>query len=210
MYAFLSKLLISGKLKFDAGRIIAFDEPFTLVPMISIKKMTDDAISRGLPAVCDLYFYGWAYGYAVTKELIKLFKLKQFEERYKISMDVASMVGFGDYQTLSFKRGDHAKFKVVKNPFALQYHPSKDSFCHYLRGMEAGGGTLVHETLMNNIEFECAATNGQYCLHANLNRENISKVPKELIDKQLDVEYLKKRQTDFVREMGDDPSKLGL
>jgi len=210
MYAFLSKLLISGKLKFDQGKILAFDEPFTLVPMVSIKEMTNDAINGGIKEISDLYYYGWVYGYTVTKELIKLFVLKKFEERYKISMDVASMVGFGDYTTLSFKRGEHAKFQIHKNPFAMQYYQSKQKImcCHYLRGMEAGGGTLVHETLMNNIEFECTAINGQNCIHANLNEDKWKQVPSELLDSQLDIEYLRKRQKEFVISMGDDPANL--
>jgi len=210
MYGLLSKLLVSGKLKFEQGRITAFKDPFALIDLYSLKEITDDALEGGIKEISNLYFYGWVYGYHTTKNMIELLKLKQFEERYKISMDVIGLLGFGDYQTLSFKRADHAKFKVIQNPFALLYHPSDKSVCHYIRGMEAGGGTLVHGTLIDNVEFECAAKNGKYCIHANLNQKNLAAVDKSVLDSQLDLDLIKTRQRKFIKEMGDDPKKLGL
>ena len=203
MYAFLSKLLISGKLKFSEGRITAFEEPFSLVPMVSIKAMTDDAISEGIKAISDLYYYGWIYGYEVTKELVNIFKLKKFEERYQISMQVASMVGFGDFKTQMFERAKIADFKVLKNPFALQYYKSDAHVCHYLRGMEAGGGTIVHETIINNIEFECTCNNGEFCHHKNLNQSLMEQVDKKLLNEQLDLDYVLKRERDYISKVGD-------
>ena len=194
---------MSGKMSFSEGRINAFDLPFSLVPMTSIKAMIDDAIEGGIKEISDLYFYGWVYGYDVTKELVRLFKLRQFEERYMISMQVASMVGFGDFHTLLFKRAEVADFKVLKNPFALQYFKSKDMFCHYLRGMEAGGGTIVHESIMNNIEFECTAQNGEYCHHKNLNYTLVKKVDANLLNSQLDLKYVLKRERNHISESGD-------
>lgn len=211
MYALLSKLLLSGKLKFEHGKIIAFDEPFGLIPMISLKKITDDAIARGPKGILDLYLEGWIYGLAITKNLIRMFKLKKFEERYKVAMDIVGVVGFGDYQTLSFKRADHAKFKVVGNPFAKLYYPSKgQKICHYLRGMEAGGGTLVHETIMNNIEFECASETGNDCLHANLAKHRLAEVDEKLVKSQLDLDYLLPKQAEILKRYGYDPKEFGI
>ena len=76
--------------------------------------------------------------------------------------------------------------------------------------MEAGGGTIVHEVLINNLEFECAAINGKYCLHANLSQDNIDKSDKKLISSQLDRKYLRKRQEQVLKETGNDPSKYGF
>lgn len=210
MYAFLTKLLVSGKVRFDEGTIWLFNQPFSLIPLTSFKQMTDDAMERDLRAISDLYFYGWVYGYTVTKSLIAALNLKIFEERYKISMDIVSMVGFGDYRTLEFVRGKFAHFKVIENHFGMMYYPSDKFVCHYLRGMEAGGGTLVHETLMNNIEFECAAVNGHNCVHKNLNQEELSKVDRKLVESQLDIPYLKERQRKVVEHCGDDPKKFGF
>jgi hypothetical protein len=203
MYSFLSKLLMSGKLKFNEGRITAFNQPFSLVPMVSIKAMTDDAVDGGIRSISQLYFYGWIYGYEVTKELEAMFNLKKFEERYQISMQVASMVGFGDFKTSSFERGKLADFRVLKNPFALQYYKSNNLVCHYLRGMEAGGGTIVHETIMNNIEFECTCNNGEFCHHKNLSMEKLNEVDKKLVDSQLDLNYLLDLEKKYVVKAGD-------
>lgn len=210
MYGLLSKLILTKKLQFAQGKIIGFDIPFSFVPMVSLKQMTDDAINSGSKGITDLYFYGWVYGFVVTKNMIRLFNLKKFEERYKTTMDIIGVLGYGDYQTLSFKRGDYSKFKVLGNPFALLYHPSNKLVCHYIRGMEAGGGTLVHETLMDNIEFECAATNGQYCIHANLNQSNIDNLDKNLANSQIDRDYVKKRQKKLLEEQGYKPADFGF
>jgi len=210
MYAYLTKLIISKKLQFTQGKILCFDVPFALIPMESIKYMTDDGIKRGIRGITDVYFYGWVYGFIVTKNMIRLMNLRKFEERYKVSMDVVGVIGFGDYKTESFKRGVHAQFKVLGNPFALEYHPSEDFVCHYLRGMEAGGGTLVHETLMDCIEFDCAAKNGQYCIHANLNLEELEKVDKKLIATQIDFKYVRPKQKALLETHGYNPKDYGL
>lgn len=209
-YRLLTKLLISGKVKFTAGKIIAFDNYFALVPLLFIKEMTDDAMKLGKKAINDLYFYGWLYGLATTKDIVRIFKLRKFEERYKVCMDIIGVLGFGDYKTLSFKRADHAKFKVLDNPFAKQYYPSDKLVCHFLRGVEAGGGTLVHEILINNIEFECTAGNRIYCLHSNLSPENIDKLDKRLVDSQLDRQYLLKKQKEVMERYGYNPSDFGI
>ncbi|MFH1895725.1 MAG: hypothetical protein ABIJ74_04100 [archaeon] len=201
---------MTGKLKFSEGGITAFDEPFCLLDLYSLKKMTDDAIEGGPREISRLYFYGWTYGYRTTKNMVRILNLRQFEERYKVSMDIIGLLGFGDYKTLSFKRADHAKFDVLGNPFALQYHPFNKFVCHFIRGMEAGGGTLVHEVLINNLEFECAAINGKKCHHENLNQANINGLDKKFVSEQLDLDYLKKRQRELVLDLGDDPAKLGF
>ncbi|PIU21320.1 MAG: hypothetical protein COT15_03100 [Candidatus Diapherotrites archaeon CG08_land_8_20_14_0_20_34_12] len=211
MYTLLSKLLLTGKLKFEQGKIVAFDEPFALVPMVSLKKITDDAIAKGQQNIQDVYLEGWIYGLAVTKNLIKLFNLKKFEERYKIAMDIIGVIGFGDYQTLSFKRADHAKFRVIGNPFAKLYYPSKGlKICHYIRGMEAGGGTLVHETIMNNIEFECASETGNDCIHANLAKHRLAEIDKSLVESQLDLNYLLPKQAKILETYGYNPKEFNI
>jgi len=210
MYGLISKLLISGNLKFEPGRITVFTNSFSLIDMFALKKMTDDAEAEGIKGISDLYFYGWAFGYHTTRKIIELLKLRKFEERYKITMDVIGLLGFGDYKTTSFKHAEHANFKVLGNPFAHQYYPGKKFVCHYIRGMEAGGGSLVHESHFDNIEFDCEAVNGSFCHHQNLSQENMDKVDKKLIKSQIDRPYVKKRQIEVIEEIGDDPSNIGL
>ena len=213
MYGLLSKLMISGKLKFKEGEIDVFDEPFAFVHMASIMQMTKDVMEKyqkgDKQPLQDLYFYGWVYGFVTTLAMIKKFKLKIFEERYKVSMDIAALCGFGDYKTLSFIRG-HAHFKVIKNPFALLFHPCNDLVDHYLRGMNAGGGTLVHEQIINCIEFECAAKNGSYCIFDNVNKSEMDKFDKNLVESQVDYDYLLKRQRILIEQCKEDPAKFGI
>lgn len=209
MYGLLSKLLISKKLKFEEGEIILFDEPVAFVPMASLVAMTRDATKKGYRAINELYYYGWVYGFVVTLGMVKKFKLKKFEERYKVSMDIASLAGFGDYKTLNFKPG-HSHFDVLKNPFAMEFYPSKQMVDHYLRGMNAGGGTLVHEQIMNCIEFECTAQNETHCLFDNVNKKEMDKFDQKLVKSQIDYNYLLKRQKALIEECKEDPARFGL
>lgn len=199
MYGFLSKLIISKQLKFNEGEIVLFGEPIAFMPMASLFYMTKDAIKNGKKAINDLYYYGWVYGYVLTLAMVKKFGLRKFEERYKVSMDIASLCGFGDYKTLDFVKG-HSNFKVLKNPFALEFYPSKNMVDHYLRGMNAGGGSLVHMKIINCIEFECAAKNGSYCRFENLDKKRLDKVDKKLVDSQLDYKYLLKKQKTLIED----------
>jgi hypothetical protein len=209
MYGLITKLLVSGKLKFKEGEIDIFGEPFAFVPMASIIQMTRDAMKEGKRSINKLYFYGWVYGFVVTLGMVKKFKLKKFEERYKISMDIAALVGFGDYQTLNFKPG-HSHFKTIKNPFALEFYPSKVLVDHYLRGMNAGGGAVVHEEIMNCIESKCAAQNGSFCLFDNASPDEMDKLDQKLVKSQLEYNYLLKRQRELILECREKPKKYGL
>ena len=203
MYAFLTKLLITHKISFEEGRIKLFNEPYAIIGMSSLKEMTEDAVSRGIKDISDLYYYGWVFGFTGVKSAVKMFKLKKFQDRYKLSMDVAALIGFGDYKTIAYKRGQYAKFKVLKNPFALQFHPSKQMVDHYLRGVNAGGGTVGHEVLMQCIELDCAAQNGKECLFINVSEEALDKLDKKTVSSQLNIEYVKKKQTALLEELGE-------
>ena len=207
MYGFLTKLFLSKRLKLEQGKVTIFDEPFAFVPMVSLAQMTKDAIERGRQAINDLYFYGWVYGYEVTRHVLQSFGLhtglQSFNDRYTVVMNIVEMVGFGDYKTYSFKVGD-ARFKNFDNPFALRFYPSQIMVDHYLGGMNAGGGTLVHEVLINCIELDCAAINGKYCEFVNGSNETLKTFDPKLVNSQLDLEYLLTREKKFIEEMGDE------
>jgi hypothetical protein len=207
MYGFLTKLVLSKRLKLEEGKITIFDEPFAFVPMVSLVQMTKDAVERGTQALNDLYFYGWVYGYEVTRHVLKSFGLhtglQSFNDRYSVVMNIVELVGFGDYKTSVFKVGD-ARFKNFDNPFALKFYPSNAMVDHYLRGMNAGGGTLVHEVLINCIELECAAINGKYCNFVNASNDTLKQFDQNLVNSQLDLNYLTTREKKFIEEMGDE------
>jgi predicted hydrocarbon binding protein len=173
----------------------------------TLKVITDDAIKEGFRSINELYFYGWHFGYTFTYELAKAFELKKFEERYKVIMDIAELIGFGAYETLHFKQGHHSKFKNIKNPFALLYYPSNQLVCHFVRGMNAGGGTIVHEKLMQGIEVDCCAKNNEFCLFYNVSEQALKELDQNLVKQQLDLKWLKKKQVELIKNLGHDPKK---
>src|SRR3989338_2224852 len=211
MYGLLTKLLLRGNLAFKPCEIVAFDDHFLLLNVRSLKYLTDSAEKNGIRGITDLYLAGWYYGIYTTKGIIKAYNLKKFEERYKVVMDLIGVLGMGDYKTLVFQRGVNSKFNVIETSFSKLYYPSKDEkfVCHYIRGIEAGGGTLVHEALMNNIEHECAAINGAHCVHENLNRERILNIDKSILAKQIDLDYAIEKERDILIELGYDPKLFG-
>ena len=208
VYGLLTKLIVSGKLKFEEGRIVFTDHFMTLISELTLKEMTLDAMKKGKKAINQLYFYGWHYGFTFTNSYMKTFSLRPFEETFKLIMDVASLIGFGDYQTLEFRQRKFSRFKNIQNPFGLLFYPSNEKVCHYIRGMNAGGGAALHDVLMNGIELNCIANNKQYCLFMNVNNrillENYSDVAKE----QLDLKWLEGKQIELIKSYGFDPSKF--
>jgi hypothetical protein len=204
MYTLLSKLLLSGKMKFNIGRINMFGDAMVIISANSLKKMSDDAMQNGKKGIMDLYLQGWAYGFKITLDLSKSLKLKTFEDKYRISMDIISLIGFGDYKTVSYRKGN-AYWKVLNNPFAMQYYKTDKMVDHYLRGVNAGGGTIVQDNLMYCIEKECTAQNGKYCLQANLETKLLGSVDKKIVDEQLDINYLIPKQREIIESCGQKP-----
>lgn len=205
LYEFMTKLLISGKLKFKPGEITLIGDPMSIVSMKMLKSMTDDMTKDGKKGINEIYYWGWVFGYEFTYKLAQALKLKKFEERYKVVMDTAALIGFGDYQTLNFEKAKYAKYKALQNPFAKQYYPSKECVDHLLRGMNAGGGTVVHERIINCVELECAAQNNNYCLFINATDDVLATLDQKIVEAQLDVKNLRTRQINLIKEMGHDP-----
>ncbi len=208
MYGFITKLLVSGKLKFEEGKIIFAEDPMTFFPLKTMKEMTIDAMGKGKKAVQELYYYGWHFGYTFTRDYMKTLKLRPFEETYKLIMEVAALIGYGDYKTLSFEQKKYSKFKNIDNPFGKLFYPSKEKVCHFARGMNAGGGTALHGVLMNGIELECTANNGKYCLFMNVANSILKEKYSKISKKQLDFKWLKPKQLAVIEESGEDPNKF--
>ena len=204
MTHFLMRLIMSGQLKLDEGKLSIMEEPVSIITTNFLIEITRMALKKGIKEFDDLYFETWMAGYKITKRMAEGFKLKTFEDRYKLSMDFISMGGFGVYKSLDFKGGYYAHFRNEKNPLALGFYPSKQKVDYFLMGANAGGGTIVHERLINCIEIECAAMNGEYCEFLNARNDILMKNYPKLVKKQLDLKYLTKKQLKFIKEQGDD------
>ena len=199
----MSKMVLTGKLKFTPGKIDVLGDSMAIMSMEALKQITADALSRGREGRMGLYYEGWVYGYTFTYRFAKVLGLKVFEERYRTIMETAAMIGFGDFKTLEFRPG-YAHYQVLANPFALQYHPSKEMVDILLAGMNAGGGTVVHERLINCIEFQCAAQNGRICEFKNLEPKEIYLLDPAIVEPQLDMEQLVPKELHLIESLGHD------
>ncbi len=202
----ITKMMISGNIKFEKGQINLMGEKVFMIPVNYFAEETRKAIKEGKEAIMDIYWSAWVAGYYIMKNFVKVYKLKKFEERYKISMDVLQLAGMGFYETINFKRGEHTYFKTLNNPLPQFFYPFPEPVCHFIRGANAGGGTWVHEKIMNCIEETCEAQNGKECVFLNASEEIIKKrVKKNVLNSQFtDINKLIKMQKKFVKSHGDE------
>lgn len=196
--------MMAQQVSFKEGHVqfLGEDVAFTPVRFIAEETMKN----KNLADINGFYFSAWKSGYLITHKMVQKYNLKKFEERYRVSMDTLSMMGMGAYKTLEFKRAEYAHFKSFENPLAKFLRgKSNDPVDHFMRGANGGGGTIVHEVLINCIEVKCAAQGGDICEFYNLNNDRIDKFKdKNLIDKQLDMKYLIEEETEFVKALGHD------
>jgi len=204
MYGLVSKLLISRNLRFEEGKIIVLDEPVCMLPLVYVKIATDLSMkhheaNRNDRSLEEMYFEAWVAGYEITKNLTRIYKLNKFEERYRVTMDLVSLFGFGKYETFEFESKKYAYFKVIKNPMALEFYPSKKKVDVFLAGANAGGGVIVHETLINCVELECAAINGQFCKFVNCNYELFKQYTEKGETYDMDWDYVIKKEIEYIK-----------
>ncbi|UCG95710.1 MAG: hypothetical protein JSV92_01510 [archaeon] len=202
----ITKMLISGNIKFKEGQIVLMGEKVFLLPVSYFAEETRRAMKEGMDNIMDIYWSAWVAGYHIMKNFVRGYKLKKFEERYKVAMDVLQLAGMGFYETINFKRGEYTYFKTRNNPLAQSFFPSKKPICHFIRGANAGGGVWVHETIMNCLEEECESQNHKECVFLNATIDVLRKrVKSSYIKKQFaDIDSLIERQKEFVKRMGDE------
>jgi len=205
MLRWLSKLLISGNLKFSNGQMILLGEKVFIVPVNYFVEETKKAITD-TKKIMEIYWSAWAAGYMIMKTFVKIYKLKKFEERYKIAMDVLQLAGMGNYETIEFRKKEFTYFKTKNNPLPRTLYPQKKPVCHFIRGANAGGGTWVHEKIMNGIEEKCEAQNKNVCVFLNATTDVLkSRVKPEIIKQQLpNLNSLIKKQKAFIKSHGDE------
>lgn len=202
MYGFISKLLFSRKLKFEKGKIVLLDQPMAFVPVEFFIEETKRILKNNdKEEMTRLYFDAWKSGVFFMRDFSKGYNVKKFEDRYNLAMEIISMAGFGDYKTVAFKGGVFAHFNIINNPIAEYFHPSKIPVDFITRGFNAGGGTIVHETIINTIETECKAINGKMCVHINASVPYLKKYKdQKLVKEQLDMKFLLPQQIKFIKE----------
>ncbi len=200
-YSFLSKLLISRQLKFEKGQIILLNRPMAFVPIEFYIHITKEVL-KSYKEIREIYLDAWKAGVIFMRDVAEKYSMEKFEERYKNAMDIISSAGFGDYQTLEFEAGKFSHFKILNNPIAEKFYPSKVPVDHILRGFNAGGGTPVHERIINTIETDCKSMNGKFCIHVNATKEILKKYKDQrLVKSQLDLNYLFKKQKAFLKKI---------
>lgn len=202
MYGFISKLLLSRKLKFDRGKIKLLDQDMAFIPVeyfIEETRRVLEADDR--KEMMRLYFDAWKSGVFFMKDFCKAYEVKKFEDRYNLAMETISMAGFGDYKTLGFKGGVFAEFNIFNNPVSEFFYPSKIPVDFITRGFNAGGGTIVHETIINTIETACKAINGKMCTHINASLPFLKNYKNQkIISEQLDLGWLLPLQKKFITD----------
>ena len=205
MLKWLSKLLISGNLKFENGQMVLLGEKVFIVPVNYFVEDTEKTFDDK-KKMMDIYWASWTAGYRIMKTFVKKYKLRKFEERYKIAMDVLQLAGMGHYETIEFKNKEFTYFKTRNNPLPRKLYPQKFPVCHFIRGANAGGGTWVHEKIMNGIEEKCEAQNKNVCVFLNGTTEVLKKrIKGDMIKQQLpDFDTLLAKEQEFVKKEGDE------
>ena len=203
MYEFLQKLLMAQQVSFKEGHVQFLGENVSFTPVSFLKEITNQYLEDG--DIHNLYLASWKAGYKITYKMVQKYGLKKFEERYRVAMDTVSMMGLGTYTTREFERAQYAHFDVFENPLAEMLKPSQDPVCHFLRGANGGGGTIVHEVIINCIEEKCLAQGAPNCAFFNLNMERLRRyVNQDLVKKQLDLDFLLAEEKRFIKSLGHD------
>lgn len=195
---------MAQQVSFKEGHVQFLGEDVAFTPVSFLAEETKRYIDSG--DLTGFYFSAWKSGYNITYKMVQKYGLKKFEERYRVAMDTLSMMGLGAYKTIEFKRAEYAHFKSIDNPLAIFLrNKSELPVDHFMRGANGGGGTIVHEVLINCVEIKCAAQGGNICEFYNLNNERVDKFKnKKLLDTQLDMSYLKEVEINYIKALGHD------
>ncbi len=203
----LVKLLATGHISLKEGEIKIVGQRVAAVPIefylgltrntISLQEKDPDAVSR-------LYLNGWISGYVYMVNFEKDYKVKSEQDRYRLGMDIASFAGLGDYETTEWVPGKYSKFRILDNPIGPSLYPSKKPVDHLIRGLQGGGGSIVHHKIVQCVETSCAAVvGGSTCEMINAPMDVLEEM--DLSDKtteQINIDYVLPRQKEFVKNFG--------
>ena len=206
MMGFFMKLLMARQVKIEKGEFRLFNQNVTVLPasfIVALTKYFMRAKDRKR-SLSDFYFMSWAISFDFMERFSEKFKVKTFEDRYKLGMDVVAMSGLGDYKTIKWVKGKLSHVYVMNNPIARFFQPSKVPVDYFYSGVTAGGGMIVHklkkEHIFHCVETECHAMNGKRCVFVSATEEMHKKMGTwDKFLKDIDLEYILPKQMEFFK-----------
>lgn len=188
----LIKLLVSGLIKISKGNIKVFGMDMGLLPIFYVYLLTKEYLLKDKDARTKFYFLAWSSGLLIMKRFEEEVKIKDPKESYLYGMDLATFMGFGEFKTLEYSVGDYALFEVPNNPLIKYFYPSKEPVDYFISAFQAGGGSVSHRNIIENLELECGAMTGKpSCLFLNATIDEFKrrKVYKEL-ERRIDIKKI--------------------
>ncbi len=195
---FLFKLLATKKLIFEDGKISLGITDYNLLPTIFISSLTEYFHSRN--DMNKLYLISWFWGFECVKYANKTLGLDSQEEIYSVGMDLAASMGMGVYDTNNYYPGRYTKFKIKENPYLkdLKLEKFEKPVDIFTAGAMAGGGSLVHKEVCQNIELKCKALGASDCEFITATRKEFEKRD---MWKEVDERYSVTQFIEFQKEV---------
>jgi len=200
------KLLTHGEMTFKSGQISLMGQNINILPTNYFVGLTHHFLKEAKTdkhALDNLYLVGWFSSYDYMSRFEKAYGVKSFVDRYRLGMDVVDMSGFGDYKTIKWADGSLSYFYILNNPLPKFFYPSKKPVDHVLRGINAGGGIVVHHNLVQCVEEKCAAvTGGNRCVFITATEDKFDELKKtKLLHEQIDLDYLVPKQKILIKNL---------
>ena len=158
--SFLAKLLLTGNLKFEEGKVRLRNLNFVMIPTVFIYELTNYYFKKK-PYL--FYLISWICGFLGVNRIVKDFKLDTPDKIYTIAMNIYEVAGIGLYKTHEYYPGRYTHFIIHENPFAKWFEKYKEPVDYFISGTSAGGGCFVHKSLCQNVEIKCIAKGDKYC-----------------------------------------------
>jgi len=183
------KLLVSGILKIDNGKISIKTTNYLFSPTIYVSILTEYFKLKNQKN----YFYliSWVTGFYVTNNIINYFKLKNVDEIYRVGMDFAENMGIGLYKTHKYLAGKWTEFEI-DDPFI---HEKYSDIA--VAGIMAGGASLVHNAVCQGIEIACKLDGAERCKFLVATEEELKN--RGLYDKVIERYNLDEKILNFQR-----------
>lgn len=173
----IAKLLMTGQLKFEGGKISLKDITMTLLPSFFSAELTkyfdkEQKIPR-------FYMLSWFWGFVLVRQVSDRFNLQKPDQVYTLGMDLAEAMGIGLYNTHDYYLGRFTHFEI-ESPFVKywDYPKEKGPMDIFIAGAMAGGGCVVHKEVCQNVELKCMVQGNPKC-------EFLTGTEKELRDRKL-------------------------
>ncbi len=158
------------------------------------------------------YLLGWTSGLIIMRNFERKTKIKDRKESYLYGMDLASFMGFGEFRTLEYDVGKFALFEIPNNPIVKYFYPSKEPVDYFISAFQAGGGSVAHDGIIENVELECGAVTGKpSCLMLNaVIEEHKKRGTYELLLKRINIEKIFPFQKEIFKmhKKGEDDEKI--